>query len=447
MNETTLNYVRFLRGTQSAYDSLVTKEKDTVYFITESGKATGKIYLGEVLMSGEASEEDVVKYLSDLADVDTTGAIDNSILVFDANRDKWVVADLEDVFEIPVLTAATNVVDGNGGIVPAPKAGYNKRFLRGDATWSALTISDVDQLQAQLDELVSKSAFNEGLSTKVETSELNAVLVQLNSAIGGKVDKDSVYTKTETDSVVAAAVTKASHLQRKVVTSTQDIYNYVENNEDADSYIFMVPSGLTADDNKYYEYIVVYDENKVPSVEKVGNWEVSLENYVTAKDLENALNGKVDKVYFSVPVLDENGNPVYEEDGVTPKTETVEGSLLSPTDKDKLDALVVTEDGVQISGTVNAANVQGLNEWITANRNIVPGLFPSETETAVEQAISSLNDLIGVVNTNHSSVNERIDGVVSQLNNYVTFVEYNESIKNITKDVDILKAAMSWGII
>ena len=37
--------------------------------------------------------------------------------------------------------------------------------------------------------------------------------------------------------------------------------------------------------------------------------------------LENALNDKVDKVIYNVPVVDENGDPVYEEDGITQKTE------------------------------------------------------------------------------------------------------------------------------
>ena len=58
------------------------------------------------------------------------------------------------------------------------------------------------------------------------------------------------------------------------------------------------------------------------------------------------------------------------------KVDKVEGyTLLSPTDKTKLDALVIGESGVEISGKVNAANVEGLGDWITTNRDTVAGLF------------------------------------------------------------------------
>ena len=96
--------------------------------------------------------------------------------------------------------------------------------------------------------------------------------------------------------------------------------------------------------------------------------------------LADTLGSKVDRVFYEVPVFDEDGNPVYEEDGITQKTERVEGTLLTPTDKEKLDALVIGDEGVEISGKVNAANVEGLGEWITQNRENVTGLFSSAAE-------------------------------------------------------------------
>lgn len=118
----------------------------------------------------------------------------------------------------------------------------------------------------------------------------------------------------------------------------------------------------------------------------VADGELSLNNLNIEKvsGLQDALDNKVNKVVYTVPVLDENGDPVYEEDGVTPKTEEVEGTLLSPTDKDKLDALVITEDGVEISGTVNASNVEGLGDWLTSNRDKVNGLFSTEDEAKLD---------------------------------------------------------------
>jgi tRNA A22 N-methylase len=45
----------------------------------------------------------------------------------------------------------------------------------------------------------------------------------------------------------------------------------------------MVPSGLTAEDNKYYEYMVV-EIDGIKTVERVGSWEVDLDKYILKTD-------------------------------------------------------------------------------------------------------------------------------------------------------------------
>jgi hypothetical protein len=51
----------------------------------------------------------------------------------------------------------------------------------------------------------------------------------------------------------------------------------------------MVPTGLTEDDDKYDEYMVIDG-----IVEKVGSWEVNLSNYATTKYVDDELAKKVD---------------------------------------------------------------------------------------------------------------------------------------------------------
>lgn len=97
----------------------------------------------------------------------------------------------------------------------------------------------------------------------------------------------NVYTKSETDSLIASAVADAGHLSRKIVKSVAEIDVIAD---DADKYIYMVPNGLSENDDKYDEYIVV--DNRL---EKVGSWEVDLDNYVTEVELYDALKNKVDK--------------------------------------------------------------------------------------------------------------------------------------------------------
>lgn len=83
-------------------------------------------------------------------------------------------------------------------------------------------------------------------------------------------------------------------------------------------------------------------------------------------------------------------------DALGGKVDKIEGySLLSPTDKTKLDALVIGESGVEISGKVNAANVEGLGDWITTNRDSIAGLFDTTSATKLNgiEAGAQVNDL------------------------------------------------------
>lgn len=83
-------------------------------------------------------------------------------------------------------------------------------------------------------------------------------------------------------------------------------------------------------------------------------------------------------------------------DALAGKVDNVEGyTLLSPTDKTKLDALVIGESGVEISGKVNAANVEGLGDWITTNRDAVDGLFDTASVNKLSgiEAGAQVNDL------------------------------------------------------
>lgn len=83
-------------------------------------------------------------------------------------------------------------------------------------------------------------------------------------------------------------------------------------------------------------------------------------------------------------------------DALDGKVDKVEGyTLLSPTDKTKLDALVIGESGVEISGKVNAANVEGLGDWVTSNRDTVVGLFDTTSASKLNgiEAGAQVNDL------------------------------------------------------
>ena len=83
--------------------------------------------------------------------------------------------------------------------------------------------------------------------------------------------------------------------------------------------------------------------------------------------LTATVDGKVDKVTSEV-------------DG-----KQVPWTLLSPTNKTKLDNLVLNEDGtVGISGSVAAEKVTGLADWVTGQRDSTPGLLSAADEAKLD---------------------------------------------------------------
>lgn len=455
------NYVKFLRGTPTAYNNLAVKDVDTLYFISEKNSTTGKLYLGSVLIAGSLNESNLVDYLSELQDVDTSGTVQNSVLGYDESKEKWVPMDVNSLVNISVMTGATADVDGSSGLVPAPTKDDINKFLRGDGTWALIEdknihvfevelsvdetydsaiVRVVDNAELQIGDLViikddveyitfvytgskwmqiNGNQFKsvEELTTIVNgiidsVDALNTLTEQLNQTIATKANASDVeelsrqlvekanaadvYTIEQADKAIADKVAAADHLKRKIVENKESID---VDADDATQYIYMVPSGLTNDSNRYYEYMVFVDNDNVRYVERVGQWEVDLTNYATLNDLNN----KVDKTYYSVFVYDENGDPIYEDDGVTQKTERVEGTLLSPTDKEKLDALVIGDNGVEISGKVNAFNVEELNVWIEQNRDNVTGLVSTNLQSKIENIV---DPIIDSVNSNEFNITD-----------------------------------------
>jgi hypothetical protein len=94
-------------------------------------------------------------------------------------------------------------------------------------------------------------------------------------------DLADVYTKDETEEKIAEAIANVEHLKREIVDELPPVAEAEAN------VIYMVPSGLTADDNKYYEYILLNGR-----FEKVGSWEVDLSQYAKTEDVVAKEEGK-----------------------------------------------------------------------------------------------------------------------------------------------------------
>lgn len=577
------NYVKFLRGTVTAYNNLANKDKDTLYFITENkDSTTGKLYLGSVELSGSINESGIVDYLSELEDVDTAGAVQNNILGF--NGTKWVPMDVNALVQVSVMGGANADVAGTAGLVPAPAAGEENYFLRGDGLWAPITkhsvqifeielneneahedaivravgeailvvgdfviiknanerisyiyngiawialnneyLTYINELQKSINDITDVLIGDNGLQNQIDNlqSELTQDIENLNVAVENKADEadletlrealenkaeksdldnkanvNDIYTKQEVNTAIATAVSAADHLKRKIVNEYADIQKYIEEHTDADQYIFMVPTiyQYMSESNKYDEYIVLKSDNDTYTIEPVGSWSVSLEDYYNKTEINEKFVAKEDgkglvnntdiEKLSSIPATAEENyiKNVNEEQfavsdvGELSLTPAITNALLTESDKAKLNALILGEnDNIEISGKVNAFNVEELNVWIEQNRDDVTGLVSVDTQAKIDNIVDpiiysvnpneftlteskqlnlasvplnkveNLADLLNAKDNAIEILDTKVLNIEEALNNYVLKDSLDDQLALINTDLSTLKQAMQWG--
>lgn len=141
------NYVKFRRGTPTAFAKLENKDPDTLYFIYEESDLDGELYLGSKLIAG-SGEINGATTLADLTDtLITTGLNVDSFLIYDIVQGKWIDKPISSVLHAFVGT--TGKSNGVQGLVPAPSVDEVNYFLRSDGHWAEIvTASETKVLQS-----------------------------------------------------------------------------------------------------------------------------------------------------------------------------------------------------------------------------------------------------------------------------------------------------------
>lgn len=287
------NYVYFQRGSKTAYDALKGANRidnNALYFIYDSeDSSTGSLYLGTKLISGGESTI-VSSSLGDLTDVIITGAQTNSFLVKD-DSGIWIAKTAEEVARLiqGYIEVDNASIELNQDTNTLSLKGFNKGYYKYITT---SLDSDTQEIIPSHYEYIDNS-FIEGLVPKVIRNGSNLELSwyepspELENSL--KELKQNVYTKKETDIAISNAIASADHLKRIIVNSESDIDINAEN---ALQYIYMVPAENSTENNKYNEFIIIeYLINDIPTrvLEKVGSWEVNLDNYYTKEEIDNLL--------------------------------------------------------------------------------------------------------------------------------------------------------------
>lgn len=275
MDESTIHYVKFYRGSKSAYTRLKEAQKlnnDVLYFVYElDNQDKGQLYLGDRLISGIDETSSVVISLDDLADVHI-GDIplaNYQILIYDEESEAWVNSDLSEI--IGEMQGATAEEPGKSGLVPVPKAGDQNKLLRGNGSW------------ANVNEIIK-------LDTKVFSTNKSG-----ETTIKGFEDANpgQVLTVDENGQIIWSS-NISSKLKRKIVNSTDEIS--LEDPE-ADSTIYMVKHEGSDEEQNVYDEFLIIDVDGEKSIELIGSSAVDLSNYVTKEYVDSKIKILNDTVF------------------------------------------------------------------------------------------------------------------------------------------------------
>lgn len=122
---------------------------------------------------------------------------------------------------------------------------------------------------------------------------------------------------------------------------------------------------------------------------------------------------------------------------------------MSPTDQAKLAALVVEGDKVEISGSVNAENVQGLEDWINKKAGTVTGLSENNLTNELNQKlidslfIKTVDEKQFDISNNHLSIKAVDYSKVTGLEDILELKASTESVTNLSSAVTRLETSIN----
>lgn len=283
---------------------------------------------------------------------------------------------------------------------------------------------------------VAGAQLTKGSDGKISWIKPDTTTVEgLSSAVESlRTDIDNLTNNTYTKIQVDEKIAKAGHLSRKIVEKVESIDPTAE---DAEKFIYMVPTGLQNDDNKYYEYIVIDGV-----VEPIGTWEIDLSGYAKTEDVNEALEGKVDAVEGHrlltptesalLATLQENAEPNFIKSVDTEQFTVTEGRLeLLNIAQSKITGLTET-----LNNLVAKEEGKGLstNDFTNEYKEKLDSINVSTIEL-LEQDVGALDRLINGVTDENGEVIEK--GLADQV------LDNNTAIGNLTELVETLQNTQS----
>lgn len=342
------NYVKFQRGSLASYNRLTVKDNDTLYFIYDAeDENRGTLYLGNRLI-GNVGGESGITSLSDLSDVLVSSAQTGDFLVLNSEG-KWTATSASNV--------AQTILESGGNFVQVDTAEFLLNSVNGQLELKGYA-------QASTGMMPIKSA--SGLIWQSAPTNLETRVGDLESAVEQtQTDISNIQTELSgVDGKIASAISNVNHLRYEVITNLRDatesnvIYLYSNNSSD--------PS------NQYNEYMVLNG-----NLELIGAVGIDLSNYMTADEIEQALNAKAEASALSaldtrVSTLETNLSDIPATvQGLSTTVSNLE-TVVSNLDS-KFDDYVLTSTFNSVVG--NLSTVNGIKNNLTSDATITDNLI------------------------------------------------------------------------
>ncbi len=245
------NYVKFQRGTLTAYNRLSQKDANTLYFIYESPSATtGSLYLGDKLISNNVGGSGA-NNLSELSDVLVNAANTGDFLVLNSEG-KWS--------SVSAANVAETILNAGGNFVTIDEQEFNFSPVDGKLELKGYSTATVGLVPVKGNLGLDWVSLPPDLTSTVNTLSAN-VTTAINAI---QADLQAV------DGKISTAIANANHLTREIVNDLSAAT--------AENVIYLYPNGAsTATNNVYDEYMIING-----ALERTGSTDVNLSQYVTS---------------------------------------------------------------------------------------------------------------------------------------------------------------------
>ena len=394
--------VKFVQGTLAQYTGLLSKDADTLYFITDAQK----IYKGDKLFSGGVftsvvsfpekgevntlyvnTSDGSVKYWNGAAYQEvvkpTATTIDSAgdNLHFPTTKAivDYVTKKIQDV-DLSSVTNRLDIIEQQISVINGEEEGSIKKALADAKAYS-------DSLSVNYAPAVHKHVIADITDVGTLASKSQVSEAELESKLAAKINKkadkadslagygiEDAYTKNEVDAAVASAVANAPHLKRQIVAELPQVKDANENT------IYMVGTGEGSETSSYKEYMLINGK-----FELIGDSKVDLTNYATKEDVDSAKNEAIGQITTKINLLDapdavvegQYVSSVAQNDGII-TVQRAELPVKSVTEGTANGTISVNGSNVAVHGLGAAAYV-GIETFATA-----------EQGTKAEQALAAL---------------------------------------------------------